>query len=411
MHTIVVGAGIAGLYVAEQLAKLGDQVTVLEKADYLGGRILTSDLGYEIGAGRLASTHKRVLRLIQRFGLETFPHGSGYAWKGLDSELRPLPNDFDVVWSQIVRLIAKFDAKTLGTHTLRKLTSRILGSQLTDKLLIKFPYRAEMDTMRADLALQSFVGDMSGKTSFVGVKGGLTQIITGLADACRAADVTIRLNTTVTDVVGTIVHTTEGPVPCDRVVLALTSEVLRKFPCMRTFKSLKHLRMEPLTRIYAKFATAWPFKERIVTDSPLRFIIPIVPELGIVMISYTESQDTQAFRGLKGLQLIGALQQALSDLFPDQTMPLMLWAKAYEWTHGCSYWLPGNYDPVAESIKALQPFPRTQPNLYICNESFSLHQAWMEGSLDHAASLLELIKKQKYSEVPNLRTPSFQSVV
>jgi phytoene dehydrogenase-like protein len=119
MHTIVVGAGIAGLWIAEQLAKLGDEVMVLEKADYLGGRVLTSDLGYEIGAGRVATNHRRVLRLVRRFGLETFPHGPGYAWKTADTDMRS--NDFDVVWSQIVRLIAKFDAKTLGTHTLREL--------------------------------------------------------------------------------------------------------------------------------------------------------------------------------------------------------------------------------------------------------------------------------------------------
>lgn len=388
MHTIVVGAGIAGLWIAEQLAKLGDEVMVLEKADYLGGRVLTSDLGYEIGAGRVATNHRRVLGLVRRFGLETFPHGSGYAWKSADTDIRP--NDFDVVWSQIVRLIAKFDAKTLATHTLRQLATRIFG--FTDQLLIQFPYRAELDTIRADLGLRSFVGDMGGKTSFVGVKGGLTQIITGLADACKTRGVTFRLNTTVTDVLGTTVQTTEGPIPCDRVILALTSEVVRKFPCMRTFKPLRHLRMEPLTRIYAKFATAWPFKERIVTDSPLRFIIPIVPELGIVMISYTESQDTEYFKGLKGLQLIGALQQAIHRLFPNDTMPLILWAKAYEWTYGCSYWLPGNYDPVAESKAALQPFPRRR--LHLCNESFSLHQAWMEGSLDHAAALLDLLKRQ-----------------
>ena len=162
--------------------------------------------------------------------------------------------------------------------------------------------------------------------------------------------------------------------------------------CMHAFKPLRHLKMEPLTRIYAKFATAWPIKDRIVTDSPLRYIIPIVPELGIVMISYTESQDTRSFRGLTGITLVAALQQALRKLFPDQAMPTILWAKAYEWTYGCSYWLPGTYDPVAESNKALQPFSKRR--LHLCNESFSLHQAWMEGSLDHAAALLDLLKKQ-----------------
>jgi hypothetical protein len=76
-------------------------------------------------------------------------------------------------------------------------------------------------------------------------------------------------------------------------------------------------------------------------------------------------------------------------------MPRILWAKAYEWSDGCSYWLPGDYDPATESAAALQPFPKTAPNLHICGESFSMNQAWMEGSLEHAAALLALIKSQR----------------
>ena len=107
------------------------------------------------------------------------------------------------------------------------------------------------------------------------------------------------------------------------------------------------------------------------------------------MISYTEAQDTNAFKGLSGLTLIAALQSELVKLFPMESMPVILWAHAYEWAHGCTYWLPGSYDPEAESKKALQPFPGKA--IHLCNESFSLHQAWMEGSLDHAAALLELL--------------------
>jgi monoamine oxidase len=50
MRTIVIGGGIAGLWIANKLVRQGDDVTVLEKYDYIGGRVLTSKYGYELGA-------------------------------------------------------------------------------------------------------------------------------------------------------------------------------------------------------------------------------------------------------------------------------------------------------------------------------------------------------------------------
>lgn len=392
MHTIVVGAGIAGLWIAEQLALRGDRVTVLEKADYLGGRILTSRLGFEIGAGRIATNHIRVMALAKRFGLTTFPLPSGELWKGLaDKEMGPRPNDFDETWGALTRLFAPL---TLGKTTLRQLAEQTVGTAMADSILLRFGFRAETDVLRADLALRAFHDEMGPTAKFVGIKGGLSQLTAGLADACKAAGVTIQLNTTVKNVTGSdtfTVHTTAGPLRADRVIFALPSEALKKIPQTRELPLLRHLKMEPLTRIYAKFATAWPFPTKIVTDSPLRFIIPIISELGLVMISYTESQDTKHFKGISGLMLAAAIHKELARLFPTDNIPLILWVHAYEWSEGCSYWIPtpGTYSPAQESKEALQPFPGRR--LHLCGESFSLRQAWMEGALEHAQALLDTL--------------------
>ena len=58
-YTVIVGGGIAGLIVAEELAKRGEPVIVLEKYPFFGGRINThrdDNLQYEIGAGRIRPT-------------------------------------------------------------------------------------------------------------------------------------------------------------------------------------------------------------------------------------------------------------------------------------------------------------------------------------------------------------------
>ena len=377
MHTIIVGAGIAGLSLAEQFALRGDKVTVLEKADYLGGRIITSDRGFEIGAGRISTRHRHTLGLLRRFGLKTIPISNGHLWAPVGSPA--VPNTFDEAWSAYLTIFHKLNGPTLARNTLKQLANRILGAE-TRNLLDQFGYRAETEVLRADLGIQAFQNEMSPDSTFVVVAGGLSQLIQRIANAARQAGATILLNTPVHDVTcNYIVHSSRGAMACDRVILAIPSEALKHLPCTRNLPVLKHIRMEPLTRIYATFDRPWVHK-RMVTDSPLRYVIPIGGKL--VMISYTESQDTRAFRGLKGPVLRKALQKEVDRLIPDA--PRITWAHAYEWSHGCSYWLPGDYDPNVESQKVLQPKPR----FHICNESFSLRQAWVEGALEHAESLL-----------------------
>jgi phytoene dehydrogenase-like protein len=386
MHTIVVGAGIAGLWIAEQLAST-DSVTILEKANYIGGRIITSKHGYEIGAGRIAKSHRRILALIKRFKLQTYDHDPASLWKAVGSDVEP--NLFVEKWAPFIKLFKSFSAETLATHTLRQLATKTIGPALTDHILYQFGFRAETDVLRADLGIQAFEHEM-GHGAFIGIKGGLSTLTQAMASACRKAGVKIQLNTEVSDVSFDngkySVLTPKTALVADRVILALPSEALKLLPCMSGFGPLQHLKMEPLTRIYAQFEAPWYLEHRLVTDSPLRFIIPINAATGLVMISYTESQDTERFRGLVGPSLQAALTTELRRLFPGQTVPPMKWARAYEWTHGCTYWTPGNYDPAAESALALRPF-RDWPRFHLCNESFSLRQAWMEGSLEHAAAI------------------------
>lgn len=395
MKTVIVGAGIAGLWIADKLsAETDDKITILEQGDYAGGRVITSKkYGYEIGAGRIdLRDHKHVMALVKRFGLKTYEHGKGALWIPLDSDQeKPTIDPFHVIWNPVIAILKKLDPTVLATHTLRGLATRVLGPREADALLIQFPYRAELDTLRADLAIHSFETEMNETPTFGSVVGGLSQIIHGIESDVRKNGVQIQFGVTVTDVLSrgstyTVLIKGGKPVTADRVILALPSVALRSLPVLRSFPPLKHLTMKPLTRIYAKMIGPWPFQKRIITDSPLRYIIPIRPADGIVMISYTESQDTRHFLGLKGPALIAALLDELKRLFPSLRLTID-WAYAYEWSEGCTYWLPGLYDPMAEGHQALQPFPTTMPRLHLVGESFSQRQAWMEGALEHAQEL------------------------
>src|SRR5581483_11456074 len=73
---IVVGAGLAGLYAARELAAHGKQVVVLEARDRVGGRTLGHTLQgdtIDLGAQWVGPTQRRVLALARELGIATFP--------------------------------------------------------------------------------------------------------------------------------------------------------------------------------------------------------------------------------------------------------------------------------------------------------------------------------------------------
>lgn len=77
VDVVVVGAGLAGLTAARELAAAGARVRVLEARDRVGGRTLNHDLGngevVEAGGQFVGPTQGHVLGLAEELGVETFP--------------------------------------------------------------------------------------------------------------------------------------------------------------------------------------------------------------------------------------------------------------------------------------------------------------------------------------------------
>jgi len=409
---VIVGAGIAGLRCGIALAKQKKKVCILEKYGYTGGRVVTykkDGYHWENGAGRISDAHKKVHALLAKYGLTTIKLGTDQLFipkNGVEADAKP--NTFELQFAAILSELKSLPDATLRNHTLEQLCKSILGEAQADRLLHQFPYRAEVTVMRADIAMKSFEGEMGSYEGYSVCAEGLSALIDNMVKEFEALGGELRLrHEMITLEDSGDVHVkcrvgskkegfSEGVVSGKKCILALHSAALKECESTRHFEVLKHLVMCPLLRTYGVFPVSkgkswFAGLPRVVTGNAVRYFIPV--SASTAMVSYTDADD--AFRMIKimeskGEKALGAfILRELRAMFPDRSIPKYLFFKAHPWTYGCTYWTPGDYNVEQMSKDAMRPDMKQFPNVYLCGESFSLRQAWMEGALEHADALLK----------------------
>lgn len=404
---IIVGAGIAGLHAALRISEKNPKLTIAitEAYDYVGGRIFTFHhpkykiLQWESGAGRIHESHTLLKKYIKRYNLTTIPISSKQQWISQYTKI-PEPD----IWTELSEILMDFIASSnpsvLGTHTIHDILRLTKGKTYADKILAHFPYSAEVNTLRADLAIQSFRNEMGSSENFFVIKEGFDAVPTAMREELESRGVQFFFNHRLLRVskhgLGQTMCTfQDSTLIANKVILALHSEALRQIHPFTNLPMLKHLAMQPLLRTYGIFQTPAWFSHipRTVTNSPIRHMIPINPNQGTIMTSYTDGKDTEKWtsilkkKGEAGLQQ--EIMQALRDLFKNSHIPDPIFFKSHLWKDGCTYWLPGRYDPQASSEKFMNPLPTSLNNVYVCGESYSMRQAWVEGALEHTEAMLK----------------------
>jgi len=401
---VIIGGGVAGLATALHIANLGKQVLLLEKYPNLGGRAITFKEGkiqYEIGAGRIFHSHHRVTELVKRYGLHTYPITT-------NSMFEHDPNDFNTLFTPIVKELEKLPNAVLGTHTIKQL----LPSSL-HPLLDMYPYRAEMETLRADVALPVFKPNatMGEKAEYYGVKEGYSTLVEHMAKEAKDAGAVLKTRYRVKDAIrlenglfeitgdyGKKIAAKPFKFITPTLIIATCRCSLSNFTVLKNAPLLKQLNTSPLCRIYAVFpknkdGNVW-FKdmEKMVTRNPLRFVIPINPESGLIMISYTDGRDTEHWKDLEDKELEVEIVRNARMLWPDKLIPAPTFLKKHMWPSGCTYWVPGDYTVKEASRQAHNP----SPNLYVVGESVNTTQAWIESALESAETLTKLLRTVKF---------------
>jgi len=402
---IIVGAGLAGLHTGIRLKKKYPQatVTILERFGYTGGRVVTykhnvpgyGKVQWENGAGRIhRHNHPLVMKYLRRYSLTFSPIGDELEFK---DGAKQRPSIFEKTYLPMIESIlsAASDSEKRN-HTIRELLIQIVGAKKTAELVAEFPYDSEIDTLRADWALEVFRGEMSSSSGFGVCKEGLSALIECMVKEFESlgGEILERHRVSNIDVNEQVVEVLKGPsfVASKAIILALHVSALRELPFLRGagLPLLNRVAMRPLLRTYGVFEGT-PFKglNKVVEADGIRYFIPMGPS--VAMVSYTDGPYAEKWMRVLEKEgedvLCKKIMAGLRKLLWNDAIPEPLFFKAHPWKEGCSYWVPGNYDVRTASVEAHTPFPGKP--IFICGESFSLRQAWMEGAIEHADSLFE----------------------
>ena len=396
IDVLIIGGGISGFYCALECLKRNKTVTLCEKYKNVGGRIDTyNENGYqwESGAGRISHEHTMLLNLMKKYKQPVVAISKDIIYKK-DGDSCIEPNIFETNIKTFFEPLKMLSKDVLANSTLKELCITIHGEAKAIEFLDRFPYRAEVEVLRADLGLKSFNHEMGSHEGYYVARNGLHSLIDAMENDFIQKEGKVLTNYELIGINNnSCKFLTDGKkeetLVAKKIICAMDSESLKKISFFKDFSTLNHLRMEPLLRTYAVYDTPW-FSQypRVVSKGPIRYFLPINYEKGVAMVSYTDSRDTQNFHAIKkkfGEESLGGhIQNELEKLFGN--IPKYKFFKSHYWKYGATYWLPGNYDPVEESKNSLKPF---DSDVYVVNESFSLKQAWIEGSLEQCKKLFD----------------------
>ena len=398
---IIIGGGIAGINSALKLSK-NKKVLLLDERSYWGGRIITKyQPRYEIGAARFSNKHKLLNKLIKRYNLTkiSIPQTIDYLQvsdAGVEF-ISDVHKKIDKYFRDLLKKSKKFTKSNLQTMTLFELMNLCNDEEISQEIVDMFGYFSEIKRMNAYDALSTFKEDFVNVQYFI-LKEGLTHlckemVLEAKQNGCICKNgmfvKDVKKNGDIFEVSGDNYKYQGG-----KVVFAIKGGQLKQFNLLKPIhKDIDCLHNSELCRIYAKYPIrqngVWFSNLRRTTpNSSLRQIIPIDYQDGLIMISYTDGEDVGEFKIkdnklMKESKIRDKIHVELNRLF-DGRVPQPTYFKVHYWTVGAHHWKPGcNSDKLTKDL--LNPIK----NVYICGESFSQKQAWVEGALETSELIID----------------------
>jgi monoamine oxidase len=420
---VIVGGGISGIYTLYKLSKTFSQLKILllESGERYGGRIYSyketvdgEEYIMDLGAGRLGHHHKLINNLINELGLKPkiidIPNTKTYIEVSENNNARDKTHFKDSIMTKLTKfflspLVSKLGKAMLQKFYLSELIKKYVSLVFFQKVESVFEYSSDLNEFNAYDAIEYFKHDYNNKSKFFTLLGGLEQIIENMLDlikktkSYKSKNITLlnlssveniitKNNNLFKIVINNYSKSKVYNVHSKYVICALPKQSLEKFdlfkPILRDLNSINSINLLRIFEIYNKTnGEAW-FKniEKTITNSEVQFVIPINPNNGLIMSSYSDCANARFWnllRAKKGIQFVkNKLNIKLNQLFSiyNIKVPPSKYIKMYFWDAGVACWKK-NVDSDYLSSKLLNPLP----NVFIVGENYSKYQAWCEGAL------------------------------
>jgi cytochrome b involved in lipid metabolism len=452
---VIVGAGISGLYTANELCKKypSAKICILEATKYIGGRLHSikyDGLIMDGGGARFNTEQHRIISLIKELGLwdKVIPISGDTTYMPINDipnskSSTELKNIFPTIDDFIVYMKKYIKEKHIKRDALINTTILDFAVEHLSKdypkikqhLINIYPYYSELGVLNAVEGINLFSNEFSDKTKYFILNGGLEQLAETLYNKLlelkksNKCNIDIYKDTPVLEIDGALtiaknfqngfVITTDKQDKNNNKIEFIANKLILTIPknkllqikitinsvknnngkdiIDKLFKNINSVQNEPLYRIYARYPIdkkthkVWfDGMGKISTNLPIKYIIPVNYEKGVIMISYTDSKFAKYWiKQVSEGTFEATLNKQLKQLFPDIDIPKAKWYKHCPWISGAGYWKKG-YDRkiiMPQMIEALGH----HKNLYICGENYSSHQAWVEGALETADMVLDKI--------------------
>jgi monoamine oxidase len=423
---VICGGGISGLYSAfnliEKINVNPESILILEKSYRVGGLIKTNNddtlnIKYENGAGRIAENHKLLLELVKRFNLQQqlieLPTKKEYR-KVFDDKIITIKTDkFDKILHKLIFKKYKLTEQELLSKTFRSLCEDELGVEKTNLLVESFGYTDEFNNVNAKNGLEIFKKSFLPNLKYYVLQNGLEQIVLHLEAFLKEKGVVIQLHEMIDNIEKSkssiIVHTNtfsskNKTYHANKLILAMPRGSLVKIPFLHSIcHLLNSVEDSSLLRIYAVFPKGKNGKvwfhdiPKTTTNLSIQQFIPISTDSGLVMISYSDTTNANQWQQDKINDVFKKkIIKNIKLLFPNKKIPEPTFLSSSFYAEATHLWKV-NCDGETLQSRLLQPF--SDMHLYICGESYSSNQGWIEGALEMSNAVIKLIKNTMPSKI------------
>lgn len=409
---VVVGAGIGGLNLANKLAQKykNKSICLFEMAQSYGGRISTykqKNITYEMGAARFNKNHKLLFQLIKKYKLDKKMYKIPSGWTNINtskSKLNSKFNDVNVLINSLVKKCQNKSKSYLQSKNLLEICEDLYNKDTAQFFKDNHPYNTELTSLNGEIAIDVFKNDLSEDLDFYILFGGLNQLTKNMYQEYKSNGGKFKpyfklLSVNYNDNIFTCVFQNKEKqvlVKSTNLVLAVSGDSIQHIKTNVNIPHLNSIKSSPLLRtysIYPKNANGKYWFEdigKVVTNNYLKFIIPYDMNNGVIMISYTDGINAKYWKKkIENETQQDMLDKLLKKTFPEKNIPKPLETNNYYWDNGMTYWKK-NVDAKKIAKNMIQP--KNNVPLYICGDSYSLQQAWMEGALNTSESVYKLIK-------------------